>query len=158
MSSMVLICRERASTIHSSRPNRNSTVTVIHRLRSDVSMMFCSVKPRMMIGIEPMMTFHPSVAYLSPRPMRARQSGPFLPNRHPNQCDRMLMMSRRKYRITASSVPIWMMAVNAAPGSAPSIRSPMMRICALDDTGRYSGSACTIPRIIAWKKFMIPLE
>ena len=66
------------------------------------------------------------------------------------------MMSLRKYSSTASSVPNWMMAVNAAPGSDPNIRSPRMRICALDETGRYSVSACTRPSMIASKKFISP--
>ena len=35
ISFMVLTCLERASTTHSSTPNNASTVTVIHRLRSD---------------------------------------------------------------------------------------------------------------------------
>ena len=38
-----------------------------------------------------------------------------------------------------------------------SIKSPMMRIWALEETGRYSVNACTSPRKIAWKKFMNPL-
>lgn len=67
-------------------------------------------------------------------------------------------MSWRKYSSTASSVPIWMIAVNAAPGSLPNMRSPTMRTCALDETGRYSVNACTNPRNIAWKKFMNPLN
>ena len=50
----------------------------------------------------------------------------------------MRAMSRRKYRITAVSVPSWVIAVNAAPGSEPS-RSPTIRRCALDDTGQELG-------------------
>lgn len=42
-------------------------------------------------------------------------------------------------------------------GVGPNIRSPTMRICALEETGRYSVNACTSPRKIAWKKFMNPL-
>ena len=62
ISFMVLFWRALASTIHSRMPNTNSTVTVIHRLRNEVSMTFCRVKPRMIIGIEPTIMFQPSVA------------------------------------------------------------------------------------------------
>jgi len=46
---------------------------------------------------------------------------------------------------------------NGGGRSDPNIRSPTMRICALEETGRYSVNACTSPRKIAWKKFMNPL-
>ena len=146
-----------ASTIHSSTPNTSSTVTVIHRLRSVVSIMSLNSRPLIRIGSVPRMMYQPSRASLFPAPMRERQSVPSCPNRQRNQAVRMLMMSLRKYSNTASSVPSWMMAVNAAPGSDPNIRSPRMRIWALDETGRYSVNACTRPSTIASKKFIIPL-
>ena len=46
---------------------------------------------------------------------------------------RMRMMSSEIQK-SASSVPIWLIA-NAAPGSDPSIKSPIMRICALEESG-----------------------
>src|SRR5690606_16986485 len=51
---------------------------------------------------------------------------------------------------TAVSVPIWVIAVNAAPGSAPPGRSsPTMRRCALEEIGRNSVSPWTRPRTTA---------
>jgi hypothetical protein len=35
-------------------------------------------------------------------------------------------MSRRKYMITAASVPSWLIAVNAEPGSCPPKNCPMI--------------------------------
>ena len=157
ISFMVLTCLERASTTHSSTPNNASTVTVIHRLRSDPSIACLNSRPVIRIGIVPRMMNQPICVSGLCAPIRLLKSLPSLPNREPNHAPRMRMMSCRKYKITASSVPIWMIAVNAAPGSDPSIKSPIMRICALEETGRYSVNACTRPRKIAWKKFMNPL-
>src|SRR5215211_6584264 len=50
---------------------------------------------------------------------------------------------------TASSVPIWVIAVNAAPGSPQPNASPTMRRCALDEIGRNSVRPCTRPRTTA---------
>src|SRR5690625_270554 len=55
---------------------------------------------------------------------------------------------------TASSVPIWVMAVKAAPGSAaPGKNSPTMRRCAEEEIGRNSVRPWTRPRIIASIQF-----
>ena len=135
----------------------NSMATVIHRLRSVVSMACWNSTPAMRIGMVAMMMYQPRRASLLCAPKREALSFPSLPARHRHQDFRMFQMSRRKYSSTANSVPIWMMAVNAAPGSPPSMRSPTMRTWALEDTGRYSVSACTSPRNMAWKKFINPL-
>ena len=55
ISFMVLTCLERASTTHSSTPNNASTVTVIHRLRSDPSIACLNSRPAIRIGIVPRM-------------------------------------------------------------------------------------------------------
>src|SRR5690606_16958258 len=56
----------------------------------------------------------------------------------------------QKYTSTAASVPIWVIAVNVAPGSVADGRnSPMMRRCALDEIGRNSVRPWTSPRMIA---------
>ena len=50
------------------------------------------------------------------------------------------MMSRRKYRITGElGADLDDGGERTRPGSAPSIRSPMMRIWALDETGKILG-------------------
>src|SRR4051812_11053270 len=54
--------------------------------------------------------------------------------------------------ITASSVPICVIAVNVAPGSPHPVSAPTMRRCALDEIGRNSVSPCTRPRMIASRK------
>ncbi len=52
--------------------------------------------------------------------------------------------------ITAVSVPIWVTAVNAAPGSAqPKIWLKISR-CALLEMGRNSVRPWMMPRITAW--------
>lgn len=47
-------------------------------------------------------------------------------------------------------MPSWVIAVNAAPGSAPVPSSePTMRMCALLETGMNSVSPWTMPRMMA---------
>lgn len=41
---------------------------------------------------------------------------------------------------TAASVPIWVMAVNAAPGSCQPANAAVSRRCALEEIGRNSVS------------------
>ena len=158
ISSIVFTCGALSSTIHRMMPNTSSMAAVIHRLRSVFSMASWNSRPAKTIGSVAMMMYQPRRASLLPSPRRCFQSLPFLPVRQMHQFLRMFQMSWRKYSSTASSVPIWMIAVNAAPGSLPNMRSPTMRTCALDETGRYSVNACTNPRNIAWKKFMNPLN
>ena len=50
---------------------------------------------------------------------------------------------------TASIVPSWVTAVNAAPGSSQPANAGTMRRCAVLEIGRNSVSPCTIPRTIA---------
>jgi len=62
----------------------------------------------------------------------------------------MRRMSWRKYSSTAVSVPIWVIAVKAAPGSPPEGSSgPRIRRWALEEIGRNSVSPWTRPRIVA---------
>jgi hypothetical protein len=65
-------------------------------------------------------------------------------------------MSRRKKMITASSVPICVIAVNVAPGSCADGRnSPAIRRWALDEIGRNSVNPWMRPRMIASMKLMV---
>ena len=58
-------------------------------------------------------------------------------------------------RTTAASVPICVIAVNAAPGSSPDGRNvPTMRRWALEEMGRNSVSPSTMPRMSASSRFM----
>ena len=54
-------------------------------------------------------------------------------------------MSRAKYTSTAASVPSWLTAVKAAPGSLPKNTPDTMRRWADEEMGRNSVSPCTIP-------------
>ena len=47
--------------------------------------------------------------------------------------------------ITAASVPSWVIAVNADPGSSPPKNWPTIDWCALEEIGRNSVSPCTMP-------------
>ena len=58
----------------------------------------------------------------------------------------MRTMSRQKKTITASSVPIWVTAVKAAPGSCQPSSCESTRMCALEEIGRNSVKPCTTPR------------
>ena len=61
----------------------------------------------------------------------------------------MRQMSCRKKISTASSVPIWMTAVNAAPGSPQPNHSGKIRRWALLEIGRNSVSPWMIPSTMA---------
>jgi hypothetical protein len=51
----------------------------------------------------------------------------------------MRQISLLKYKITASSVPIWIIAVKVAPGSLDSgLNSPATLMWALEDIGKNS--------------------
>ena len=47
--------------------------------------------------------------------------------------------------ITAVSVPSWVMAVKAEPGSSPPKNWPTIDWCALEEIGRNSVRPCTMP-------------
>ena len=87
------------------------------------------------------------------QPMRASGSlRGARPTSERNHWPMMRTMSRQKNTTTAASVPICVMAVNAAPGSSAAGRNmPRMRRCALDEIGRNSVSPCAIPRMMASK-------
>ena len=58
-------------------------------------------------------------------------------------------ISCRKKISTAASVPSWVTAVNAAPGSSQPSSAGTIRWCALEEIGRNSVSPCTIPKTMA---------
>lgn len=60
--------------------------------------------------------------------------------REKNHATRTCPIFFAKYRMTASSVPIWVTAVNAAPGSSHPASAAVIRRCALDEIGRNSVS------------------
>lgn len=78
MSSSVLTWRARSSTIHRITPNMNSMATVIHRLRSVVSMACWNSTPAMRIGMVAMMMYQPRRASLLCAPKREALSFPSL--------------------------------------------------------------------------------
>ena len=61
-------------------------------------------------------------------------------------------MSRQKYRTTASSVPIWITAVYAAPGSSQPKNFGKIARWALLEIGRNSVSPWITPRTTARRK------
>jgi hypothetical protein len=90
-------------------PKTTSIVATIQRERSVVSISSWKRMPSTTIGTEPTMMSHPMRASGSLRGT--------LPVNDPNQCETMRTMSRQKKTTTAVSVPSWVIAVNAAPGS-----------------------------------------
>lgn len=98
------------------------------------------------MGMEPMMISHP-----------IRTSGSecgTLPTMALHHWLIIRVMSRQKYNNTANSVPICVMAVKAAPGSAaPGKNSPTTRKWAEDEIGKNSVSPWTMPRMIASIQF-----
>ncbi len=64
-------------------------------------------------------------------------------------------MSRQKKISTASMVPSWMTAVNAAPGSCQPASFGTMSRCAELEIGRNSVSPWTMPRMTASKTFTV---
>ncbi len=65
--------------------------------------------------------------------------------------DAIRQMSLRKKIRTASSVPIWITAVKAAPGSSHPKNSGKIRRCALLEIGRNSVRPWRTPRKMAWR-------
>ena len=63
-------------------------------------------------------------------------------------------MSRRKYTSTAATVPSWMMASNAAPGSGQSSNAGTMRRCAVELMGKNSVMPWTSTRTTARRRPM----
>ena len=78
--------------------------------------------------------------------MRAQPSGSRSERSH---VVAIAQISCRKKISTAASVPSWVTAVNAAPGSSQPSSAGTIRWCALDEIGRNSVSPCTIPRTMA---------
>ena len=102
------------------------------------------------MGMVPAMMYHPSRASARCSGVSVRPEAFPRENTLKNQERMMLPMSRAKYRITANSVPIWVMAVNVAPGSvAPGKNKPAIRKCALDEMGRNSVKPWMSPKTIA---------
>ena len=63
-------------------------------------------------------------------------------------------MSPRKYTSTAATVPSWMIASNAAPGSGQPSSAGTMRRCAVELMGRNSVMPWTSPRTTARRRPM----
>jgi hypothetical protein len=122
-------------------PPTISVVPMIQRLRKSSSMTSLSRMPRITIGSEPRMMNQPIRASRWPR-----YSGFTSDLAH---TDPIRQMSLRKKMSTASSVPIWMTAVNAAPGSPQPNISGRIRRCALLEIGRNSVSPWIVPRTTA---------
>ena len=91
----------------------------------------------MTMGSDPTMTYQPIRASRCPR-----YSGL---NRERNQVDPIRQMSWRKKIRTASSVPIWITAVNAAPGSPHPNSSGKIRRWALLEIGQELGEPLDQP-------------
>ena len=68
---------------------------------------------------------------------------------------RIRTTSRQKYASTAASVPIWITAENAAPGSCHPNSAGTIRKCAVLLIGKNSVSPCTTARTIASSKLMV---
>ena len=118
-------------------PKPASMATVSHRLRNTVSIESWNSSPSTTIGTEPMITSQPIRA--------SGLSRGTVPRSEPTQLRMISQMSRRKYRITAASVPSWVIAVNADPTSSPPKNCPTIDWWALEEIGRNSVSPCTTP-------------
>ena len=130
-------------------PNTISTIAMSHRSRNTERMVSWARKPMMTIGMVPMMISQPRRTSGSSLGMFTA-CAPLLEPKCRNHRPMMRTMSLRKYRITASSVPSCVMAVNVAPGSVADGRnSPAMRRWALEEMGRNSVRPWMSPRMIA---------
>ncbi len=91
-------------------PKTISMTATSHSERKTVSIWSWNSSPSTTIGMLPMMISQPIRASGSLRGT--------LPNSERNHCATMRTMSRQKNTTTAASVPICVIAVNAAPGSS----------------------------------------
>ncbi len=138
--------RATRSAASSSRPSTISVVPIRYSERAPSSIWSLKTSPKTAIGIVPSPMYQPIRASRLPRSSGSRRLfAHVVVIRH---------RSSRKYTSTAASVPSWVTAVNAAPGSSQPRKAGTIRRCPVLETGRNSVRPWTMPRTMAWKASM----
>src|SRR5699024_5798219 len=141
-----LSCLPQVSAIAKMTAKTINIVATSHNDLNLVSIDSSNSRPSTPMGMDPMMISQP-----------IRTSGSecgTLPTSARHHWAMIRVISAQKYSSTASSVPIWVMAVNTAYGtSAPGKKHPTTRKCAEDEMGKNSVRPCTKPRMTASIQF-----